>query len=121
MNAVETIPSSLSEPILTFYPSDLSSFLYFPGGSDERHPNKVRLTITIPHRDGMMPVISTRQLSNFELTLSKDGTRLASHRCSNLLDFNEVSIRGNFVLSLEPYSQIRLLSSFLTINIEILL
>jgi hypothetical protein len=39
----------------------------------------------------MLPVVSTRQLSNFELTLSKDGTRLATHRCSNLLDYNEVS------------------------------
>lgn len=45
----------------------------------------------VPHRDGMLPVVSTRQLSNFELTLSKDGTRLATHRCSNLLDYNEVS------------------------------
>ncbi|XP_012944319.2 FRAS1-related extracellular matrix protein 2, partial [Aplysia californica] len=67
------------------------------GASDPDHPNKVRLTIIIPHRDGMMPVISTRQLSNFELTLSKDGTRLASHRCSNLLDFNEVQTEFGFI------------------------
>lgn len=50
----------------------------------------VRISVRVPHRDGMLPVVSTRQLSNFELTLSKDGTRLATHRCSNILDFDEV-------------------------------
>ena len=45
----------------------------------------------------MLPVISTRPLSNFELTLSPDGTRVGNHRCSNLLDYNEVSTRYGFV------------------------
>lgn len=45
----------------------------------------------------MLPVISTRQLSNFELTLSPDGTRVGNHRCSNLLDQHEVTTRHGFL------------------------
>ncbi|BFZ14656.1 hypothetical protein BsWGS_17695 [Bradybaena similaris] len=69
----------------------------YTGPSDPDHPNKVRLTVIIPHRDGMIPVISTQQLSNFEFTLSKDGLRLASHKCSNLLGFNEVKTKHGFL------------------------
>lgn len=46
---------------------------------------------------GMLPVISTRPLSNFELTLSPDGTRVGNHRCSNLLDFNEIQTAHGFI------------------------
>lgn len=46
---------------------------------------------------GMLPVISTRPLSNFELTLSPDGTRVGNHRCSNLLDFNEIQTGHGFI------------------------
>lgn len=45
----------------------------------------------------MLPVISTRPLSNFELTLSPDGTRAGNHRCSNLLDFNEIHTGHGFI------------------------
>lgn len=45
----------------------------------------------------MLPVISTRELSNFELTLSPDGTRAGNHKCSNLLDYNEVRTRYGFL------------------------
>ncbi|XP_016334378.1 FRAS1-related extracellular matrix protein 2-like, partial [Sinocyclocheilus anshuiensis] len=51
----------------------------------------------MPHMDGMLPVISTRPLSNFELTLSPDGTRVGNHRCSNLLDFNEIQTAHGFI------------------------
>ncbi|KAK7098028.1 hypothetical protein V1264_004919 [Littorina saxatilis] len=71
--------------------------LRYTGSDDPFHPNKVRISVRVPHRDGMLPVISTRQLSNFELTLSKDGTRLATHRCSNLLDFTEVETDFGFL------------------------
>nr|KAG5696530.1 hypothetical protein BaRGS_021066 [Batillaria attramentaria] len=64
---------------------------------DPVHPNKVRISVRVPHRDGMLPVVSTRDLSNFELTLSKDGTRLATHRCSNLLDYDEVTTEFGFL------------------------
>lgn len=46
---------------------------------------------------GMLPVVSTRPLSNFELTLSPDGTRVGHHRCSNLLDYTEVKTRHGFL------------------------
>lgn len=45
----------------------------------------------------MLPVVSTRALSNFELTLSPDGTRVGNHRCSNLLDYAEVKTHYGFL------------------------
>lgn len=45
----------------------------------------------------MLPVISTRPLSNFELTLSPDGTRVGHHKCSNLLDYNEIQTKHGFI------------------------
>lgn len=45
----------------------------------------------------MLPVVSTRPLSNFELTLSPDGTRVGNHRCSNLLDYTEVKTHHGFL------------------------
>lgn len=45
----------------------------------------------------MLPVISTKELANFELTLSPDGTRIGDHKCSNLLDYTEVTTRHGFL------------------------
>lgn len=45
----------------------------------------------------MLPVISTRPLMNFDLTLSPDGTRVGNHRCSNLLDYKEVTTGHGFI------------------------
>ena len=45
----------------------------------------------------MLPVISTRELSNFELTLSPDGTRVGNHKCSNLLDYTKVKTHHGFL------------------------
>lgn len=50
----------------------------------------------IPHRDGMLPVISTHQLSNFEFILSPNALRIAQHRCSNLLDINDFDVMSGF-------------------------
>lgn len=50
-----------------------------------------------PALAGMLPVISTRPLTNFELTLSPDGTRVGNHRCSNLLDYKEVTTGHSFI------------------------
>ncbi len=73
--------------------------LRYTGPGDQEHPNKLKLTVTMPHVDGMLPVISTRELSNFELALSKDGYRVGTHRCSNLLDFNEIPTEYGFITS----------------------
>ncbi|XP_059186594.1 FRAS1-related extracellular matrix protein 2b [Centropristis striata] len=74
-----------------------SAKLRYTGTEDTDHPNLIKLTVTMPHIDGMLPVVSTRALSNFELTLSPDGTRVGNHRCSNLLDYTEVNTRYGFL------------------------
>ncbi|KAL4608574.1 FRAS1-related extracellular matrix protein 2 [Arapaima gigas] len=74
-----------------------SAKLRYTGADDLEHANLIKLTVTMPHIDGMLPVVSTRPLSNFELTLSPDGTRVGNHRCSNLLDHHEVSTRHGFL------------------------
>uniref|UniRef100_A0A8B9HIC2 Fras1 related extracellular matrix 3 n=1 Tax=Astyanax mexicanus TaxID=7994 RepID=A0A8B9HIC2_ASTMX len=74
-----------------------SAKIRYTGPDDPDYPNLIKLTITMPHMDGMLPVISTRPLSNFELTLSPDGTRVGNHRCSNLLDFNEIQTGHGFI------------------------
>ncbi|KAM6270253.1 FRAS1-related extracellular matrix protein 3 [Porphyrio hochstetteri] len=74
-----------------------SAKIRYTGPDDPDHPNLIRLTITMPHMDGMLPVISTRPLSNFELTLSPDGTRMGHHKCSNLLDYNEIQTKHGFI------------------------
>ncbi|KAM4566397.1 FRAS1-related extracellular matrix protein 2b [Odontesthes bonariensis] len=74
-----------------------SAKLKYSGAEDTDHPNLIKLTVTMPHIDGMLPVVSTRPLSNFELTLSPDGTRVGQHRCSNLLDYSEVKTRYGFL------------------------
>ncbi|TRY65990.1 hypothetical protein DNTS_003770 [Danionella cerebrum] len=74
-----------------------SARLRYTGAEDPEHPNLIKLMVTMPHIDGMLPVVSTRPLSNFELTLSPDGTRVGNHRCSNLLDYSEVRTRYGFI------------------------
>ncbi|XP_068172836.1 FRAS1-related extracellular matrix protein 2b [Antennarius striatus] len=74
-----------------------SAKLRYTGTEDPDYPNLIKLTVTMPHIDGMLPVVSTRSLSNFELTLSPDGTRVGNHRCSNLLDYTEVKTRYSFL------------------------
>ncbi|XP_078683006.1 FRAS1-related extracellular matrix protein 2-like [Branchiostoma floridae x Branchiostoma belcheri] len=69
----------------------------YTGAEDPDHPNLIRLSVTMPHIDGMLPVISTQELANFEITLSQDGTRIGLHKCSNLLDFDEVDTRYGFI------------------------
>ncbi|XP_007950639.1 FRAS1-related extracellular matrix protein 2 [Orycteropus afer afer] len=74
-----------------------SAKLRYTGPEDPDYTNLIKLTVTMPHIDGMLPVISTRELSNFELTLSPDGTRVGNHKCSNLLDYTEVKTHHGFL------------------------
>uniref|UniRef100_A0A3P9JJ23 Fras1 related extracellular matrix 3 n=1 Tax=Oryzias latipes TaxID=8090 RepID=A0A3P9JJ23_ORYLA len=74
-----------------------SAKIRYTGPDDADFPNLIKLNVNMPHMDGMLPVISTRPLSNFELTLSPDGTRVGNHRCSNLLDFNEIQTSHGFI------------------------
>lgn len=87
--------------------------LRYTGSSDPAHPNTIKVSVMVPHRDGLLPIISTTQLTNFDLTLSQDGFRLGQHRCSNLLNFDETPTRYGFptnvttgrtgVREVEPY------------------
>ncbi|XP_060634878.2 FRAS1-related extracellular matrix protein 3 [Anolis sagrei] len=74
-----------------------SAKIRYTGPDDPDYPNLIKLTVTMPHMDGMLPVVSTRPLSNFELTLSPDGTRVGNHKCSNLLDYNEIETKYGFI------------------------
>ncbi|KAM6987161.1 FRAS1-related extracellular matrix protein 2a [Aplochiton taeniatus] len=74
-----------------------SAKLRYTGADDLKHPNLVKLTVNMPHIDGMLPAISTRPLMNFDLTLSPDGSRVGNHRCSNLLDYDEVTTGHGFI------------------------
>ncbi|XP_054845897.1 FRAS1-related extracellular matrix protein 3 [Eublepharis macularius] len=74
-----------------------SAKIRYTGPDDPDYPNLIKLTVTMPHMDGMLPVISTRPLTNFELTLSPDGTRVGNHKCSNLLDYNEIQTKYGFI------------------------
>ncbi|XP_076321017.1 FRAS1-related extracellular matrix protein 2-like [Tachypleus tridentatus] len=69
----------------------------YTGPDDQDYPNLIKLTIVIPHRDGMLPAISTQPLSNFELTLSPDSLRVGTHKCSNLIDYQEVRTKHGFL------------------------
>ena len=74
-----------------------SAQVKYTGLKDPLHPNLVRVRILVPHFDGLMPAISTKLLSNFEIALSPDASRVAQHTCSNLLDINEVRTRFGFI------------------------
>ncbi|KAK2490138.1 hypothetical protein MC885_014776 [Smutsia gigantea] len=74
-----------------------SAKLRYVSPEDPEHGNLIKVTVTMPHTDGMLPVISTKELSNFELTLSPDGTRVGHHKCSNLLDRTEVKTHHGFL------------------------
>ncbi|XP_066093052.1 FRAS1-related extracellular matrix protein 2 [Saccopteryx bilineata] len=74
-----------------------SAKLRYMGPEDPEYMNLIKLTVMMPHTDGMLPVISTKELSNFELTLSPDGTRIGNHKCSNLLDYTEVKTHHGFL------------------------
>ena len=70
-------------------------FVIGPGDPD--HPNMVRLTVLVPHRDGLLPAISTHVLSNFDLALSPDAFRVGLHKCSNLIDVGERETKESFL------------------------
>ncbi|KAK3099400.1 hypothetical protein FSP39_003828 [Pinctada imbricata] len=69
--------------------------LRYIGPGDREHPNSVKITVTIPHRDGLLPVISTHRPSNYEFILSPSAMRVGQHRCSNLLDITDHDVPFN--------------------------
>ncbi|XP_062590289.1 extracellular matrix protein 3-like [Saccostrea cucullata] len=61
----------------------------YQGPKSRDHPNTVKISVTIPHTDGLLPVVSTYQPSNFDYILTPSSLRVAQHQCSNLLDATE--------------------------------
>ncbi|OQV15527.1 Extracellular matrix protein FRAS1 [Hypsibius exemplaris] len=56
-------------------------------------PNTVHIQVTIPHRDGIMPIVSTFPIHNMKLLLS-DHTYRSQHVCSNLIANQDPRIKG---------------------------
>lgn len=63
----------------------------------DKYSNKVHIKVAIPHTDGLIPVISTKRLTNFKRILRPGVLRQAQHKCSNLLDVNEQITSFGFV------------------------
>lgn len=94
------MPTPHPPSVLTVYILFLSSALLFFFNNLSVQISKVvgyAQNQKCPCLAGMLPVISTRRLTNFELTLSHDGTRVGNHRCSNLLDHTEVTTAHSFI------------------------
>ncbi|XP_064481470.1 FRAS1-related extracellular matrix protein 2-like isoform X1 [Ornithodoros turicata] len=71
--------------------------LRYTGTSDPRSPNKIQITVLIPHRDGLLPAVSTRPLSNFEFALGPNSLRVGLHKCSNLVEPSETFTSDGFL------------------------
>ncbi|XP_069341542.1 extracellular matrix organizing protein FRAS1 [Eulemur rufifrons] len=50
----------------------------------KEHPNRIHISVQIPHQDGMLPLVSTRPLLNLHFLLSESIYR-HQHVCSNLV------------------------------------
>ena len=60
--------------------------LVYVNSSNTKHPNTVKVEVSIPHQDGMIPLVSTLPLHNLKYLLTQELYR-AHHLCSNLYDF----------------------------------
>ncbi|XP_029959982.1 extracellular matrix organizing protein FRAS1 [Salarias fasciatus] len=55
----------------------------------KEHPNRIHISVQIPHQDGMLPLISTLPLHNLHFLLSESVYR-QQHVCSNLVTLPEL-------------------------------
>ena len=74
-----------------------SAQITYTGVESSSHPNMIQVRVLVPHIDGLLPAISTKSLSNFEITLTADASRRGHHLCSNLLDTHEVQTKHGFL------------------------
>ncbi|XP_012928771.1 extracellular matrix protein FRAS1 isoform X2 [Heterocephalus glaber] len=56
----------------------------------KEHPNRIHISVQIPHQDGMLPLISTMPLHNLHFLLSESIYR-HQHVCSNLVTTHNLS------------------------------
>lgn len=66
-----------------------SASISFTGARKDGKANMVHLKVQIPHFDGLIPIISTQQPDIGEV-LSPGTLRVAQHKCSNVLNVNEI-------------------------------
>ena len=74
-----------------------SAQMSYIGPEDPSHPNMVKVVVQIPHYNGLLPVVSTQQPTNYDILFSESGFRVGSHPCSNLLMPSEYTTTTNFV------------------------
>nr|XP_014434426.2 LOW QUALITY PROTEIN: extracellular matrix protein FRAS1 [Pelodiscus sinensis] len=55
----------------------------------KEHPNRIHISVQIPHQDGMLPLISTMPLHNLHFLLSESIYR-HQHVCSNLVSIRDL-------------------------------
>ncbi|MGH0181185.1 UNVERIFIED_CONTAM: hypothetical protein FKN15_006840 [Acipenser sinensis] len=55
----------------------------------KEHPNRIHISVQIPHQDGMLPLISTMPLHNLNFLLSESIYR-QQHICSNLVTLRDL-------------------------------
>ncbi|KAA8592453.1 hypothetical protein FQN60_017908, partial [Etheostoma spectabile] len=55
----------------------------------KEHPNRIHISVQIPHQDGMLPLVSTMPLHNLHFLLSESIYR-QQHVCSNLVTVKEL-------------------------------
>ncbi|KFU86504.1 Extracellular matrix protein FRAS1, partial [Chaetura pelagica] len=55
----------------------------------KEHPNRIHISVQIPHQDGMLPLISTLPLHNLHFLLSESIYR-HQHACSNLVTIRDL-------------------------------
>lgn len=75
----------------------IEASISFTGATGNQYSNKVHIKVILPHTDGLVPLISTKRLTNFKRILRPGVLRLAKHKCSNLLDLNEITTSFGFV------------------------
>ncbi|XP_036384589.1 extracellular matrix protein FRAS1-like [Megalops cyprinoides] len=74
----------------------------------KEHPNRIHISVQIPHQDGMLPLVSTMPLHNLHFLLSEPVYR-QQHFCSNLVtlaDLQGISETG--FLADVPYERLSL-------------
>ncbi|XP_034152338.1 extracellular matrix protein FRAS1 isoform X3 [Esox lucius] len=55
----------------------------------KEHPNRIHISVQIPHQDGMLPLVSTMPLHNLHFLLSESVYR-QQHICSNLVTLKQL-------------------------------
>ncbi|NXS55143.1 FRAS1 protein, partial [Brachypteracias leptosomus] len=71
----------------------------------KEHPNRIHISVQIPHQDGMLPLISTLPLHNLHFLLSESIYR-HQHVCSNLVPIRDLRgiSEGGFLDEVTPDS-----------------